>query len=82
VGDRAILITYLNSACKNTQKTQISFHMTKSMFTNVITSLVCRRAILNLYRPGSSSNNTLVPLLILGTCCENSGFFWLKYNIL
>ena len=33
--DGAILVTNLNSVCKNTQETQISFHVTKIMFTGV-----------------------------------------------
>ena len=35
MGDRAAVITYLNSAWKNTYETQISFHVTKIMFTSV-----------------------------------------------
>jgi len=38
VGDRAVLITYLNSARKNAQKTQISIHVT-IMFTTVIKTM-------------------------------------------
>jgi len=39
VGDTVILLTYLNSAWKNTQGTQISFHTTNIMFTTAIDAL-------------------------------------------
>ena len=35
VGDRVILIAYLDSAWKNTQGIQISFHLTKIIVTSV-----------------------------------------------
>jgi len=36
VGDGAIIITYLNSVKKNTQETQICFHVTKIMFASIL----------------------------------------------
>jgi hypothetical protein len=33
-GDRAIVITYLNSACRNTQETQISFQVANIIYQN------------------------------------------------
>jgi len=39
VGERAVLITYLNPAWKNAQQTQISFNVTNILFTTAIKTM-------------------------------------------
>ena len=67
---------------ENTQETQISFHMTKSMCTSVISSLVCIYAILNLHRPGISSNVYSCAFINPWNLLWEFWIFVLKYNTL